>query len=153
MSTVILALDTALVTGWALRLPGGGLESGVQELRPHRGESHGMTFLRFRSWLRTMLDDHKPEVVYYERAHHRGGAATNLCVGLTSRIEEECAERRIEYGSVPTMTLKKHATGKGNSDKAAMVAAATAVLGRAPLDDNEADAVLVLRYAEAEVGR
>ncbi len=49
----------------------------------------------------------------------------------------------IPYSGVPVGTIKKHATGKGNADKAAMMAAVTA-LGFAPLDDNEADALALL---------
>ena len=49
---------------------------------------------------------------------------------------------------MPVGTIKKHATGKGNADKAAMVAAMHA-LGHAPADDNEADALALLYWALA----
>jgi Holliday junction resolvasome RuvABC endonuclease subunit len=41
---------------------------------------------------------------------------------------------------VPVGTLKKHATGRGNADKAAMIAAMR-TKGFRPADDNEADAL------------
>jgi Holliday junction resolvasome RuvABC endonuclease subunit len=39
--------------------------------------------------------------------------------------------------------LKKWACGFGKADKAQMINRAAACLGRAPIDDNEADAVLI----------
>jgi hypothetical protein len=47
---------------------------------------------------------------------------------------------------VPVGTIKKHATGKGNADKAAMVAAMRG-LGFGPADDNEVDALVLLAWA------
>jgi len=47
---------------------------------------------------------------------------------------------------VPVGTIKRHATGKGNADKAAMMAAARA-RGFSPADDNEADAIAILLWA------
>ena len=47
---------------------------------------------------------------------------------------------------MPVGTIKRFATGKGNADKAAMIAA---VRGRGfePADDNEADAIAILLWA------
>jgi len=42
--------------------------------------------------------------------------------------------------------LKKWATGKGNAGKGEMLAYAKKVLGRNPIDDNEADAVALAEY-------
>lgn len=54
--------------------------------------------------------------------------------------------RGIPYQGVPVGTIKRHATGKGNADKVAMVAAARA-RGFSPADDNEADAIAILNWA------
>ena len=54
--------------------------------------------------------------------------------------------RGIPYQGVPVGTIKKHATGKGNADKQAMIAAARA-RGFSPADDNEADAIAILFWA------
>jgi Holliday junction resolvasome RuvABC endonuclease subunit len=43
-------------------------------------------------------------------------------------------------------TIKRHATGKGNASKEAMIAAACA-RGYSPADDNEADAIAILHWA------
>jgi len=146
---MILAIDAATKTGWALIKDGQVYESGVQDFSKKRGESNGAMFLRFRNWLSRMLDLNVGFVVY-EQAHHRGGAATEICVNLTGRVQEACAERNIEYATVHTGTLKKWACGSGKTDKGQMMARAAAVLGREPIDDNESDAALMGLWAWEE---
>jgi Holliday junction resolvasome RuvABC endonuclease subunit len=50
---------------------------------------------------------------------------------------------------VPVGTIKRHIAGKGNADKAAVIAAVQA-LGFSPADDNEADALALLHWAIAQ---
>jgi Holliday junction resolvasome RuvABC endonuclease subunit len=83
------------------------------------------------------------DLAVYEQSHFRGGAATEIGVNLTGRIQELCTDRGIEYSIIHTASLKKWACGHGKADKAQMVNRAAAYLGRAPIDDNEADAVLI----------
>lgn len=146
----VLALDLGTHTGWALA-ENGGLESGVQVFDVKRGESPGMRYLRFNRWLEEMAGaDPKPDVVVFEQAHHRGGAATEVAAGFSTRVLEFCARHGIEHASVHTATLKKFATGKGNADKTLMVEAARKFkLDLA--DDNEADALWILEWARREV--
>jgi Holliday junction resolvasome RuvABC endonuclease subunit len=148
---IIFAIDAATKTGWCLVKDGRIQESGVQDFTKRRGDSNGVMFLRFRNWLGAMLDM-GPALVAYERAHHRGGAATEIGVNLTGRIQELCAERGIEYAAVHTANLKKWACGHGKADKVQMMARAAVSLGRAPQDDNEADAVLIGLKAWDEYG-
>lgn len=49
---------------------------------------------------------------------------------------------------MPVGTIKRHATGRGNANKEAMMAAIRA-LGHQPADDNEADALALLDFALA----
>jgi Holliday junction resolvasome RuvABC endonuclease subunit len=49
----------------------------------------------------------------------------------------------------PVGTIKRHVAGKGNADKAAVIAAVKA-LGYNPADDNEADALALLHWAMAQ---
>jgi Holliday junction resolvasome RuvABC endonuclease subunit len=49
----------------------------------------------------------------------------------------------IPYAGVPVGSIKRHATGKGNTNKDAVIAAVRA-LGFNPADDNEADALALL---------
>lgn len=151
---MILGLDTATHTGWSLLDSAGKLiESGVVSFERRRGESYGSMFLRFRRWLTVdMLDAHPITFVAYERAHHRGGAATEICTNLTGRIQEECEARSIQYAAIPSVTLKKSATGKGKASKEEVMVAASAFAGRQVKDDNEADAIMLAVYAHAEYG-
>ena len=138
----ILSLDMATKTGWASNILGN--RSGVIEFQLKRGESPGMRFLRCRAWLNEMhrLLGGKIDIIAYEQAHHRGGNATSVCVGLVTEVQAFAAEHNIELMPVHTATLKKFATGNGRAGKPAMIQAASE-RGWNPRDDNEADAALL----------
>ncbi len=143
----ILALDFATCTGWAT-----ADMSGTQRFDLKRGESPGMRFLRFRAWLKEMCNELvHPEVIAFEQPHHRGGAATELAYGFLTEIKTRAAAQGIELMPVHSQTLKKWATGKGNSGKPEMIAEAKR-RGFDPSDDNHADACLLYEYAKAELG-
>ena len=147
----ILAIDAATKTGWCLWSNGKIVESGTEDFSKQRGESNGMMFLRFRIWLTRMLL-RNITLVIYEMAHHRGGAATEICVNLTGRVQEMCSELKIEYTAVHTATLKKWATGDGRADKGEMMVQAGNILGRKPIDSNEADTVMMAAFASNMYG-
>ncbi len=148
MTQMILALDLATKTGWAHSL---GC-SGVQDFAPRRGDSPGMRWITFRAWLNRVLDDVPTNVIAYEQAHHRGGAATHVAHSLISAVETIAAERKIELTSRHTASIKKHALGKGRGDKDQMMAAARAKWGDdAIIDDNQADALWLLDLATKEL--
>ena len=145
----ILSLDLATKTGWASNIH--GRRSGVIDFALKRGESPGMRFLRCRAWLNEMLKLlGKIDIIVYEQAHHRGGAATAVCVGLITEVQAFAAEHDIELMPVHTATLKKFATGSGRADKKDMVQAAQK-RGWNPQDHNEADASLLLEYGLNEL--
>lgn len=148
----IITFDTAIRTGWAVGRRGDGgwclVESGVQVFDTRRGESPGLRFMRFRSWLAELWRLSGPfDLAVYELAHHRGGAATELAVGFTTRIAEWAAEHGAEHASVHSGTLKKAITGSGGAGKPEMMRAAQRIFEVIPKDDNEADALCLLRYA------
>ncbi len=143
----ILALDLATSTGWALCMADGHIESGVQIFDLKRGESPGMRFIRFRKWLNFMVAGFSEgDLVAFEQAHHRGGAATQLAVGLSTRVLEICAERSLEHTSVHSATLKKFVTGVGNASKEWMLKEARRLYGPDIESHDEADARHLLRY-------
>ncbi len=153
MSNVtILALDLGRSTGWAV-LQNGIVTIGTQEFPDKRGESPGMLYLRFGGWLEQMYEImmKKLGLVIYEQAHHRGGAATQVAVGLTTKVLEFCAKYEIQCMTVHTSTLKKVSTGNGAANKDRMMEAARAK-GHSPANHDEADAVLALEYARDEIG-
>ncbi len=144
----VLAVDIATKTGWATNI---NRTSGVQVFDVKRGESPGMRFLRCRGWLSEMLSLLGGiDVIAYEQAHHRGGAATACCVGLVSTVQAFAAEHGIELMAVHTGELKRWATGKGNAGKPAMIEAARA-RGWHSVDDNGADAQLLLEFTQQQL--
>ena len=140
----ILAIDSGTKTGWATNDT--AMVSGIQDFSLKRGESPGMRFLMFQKWILNMLETIKPDMVIYERAHHRGGAPTEVGVGLTTQLQAGCTAMEIEYVALHSKTLKKYATGKGNASKDAMMEAATEK-GWTYQDHNECDALWLLDYA------
>ena len=141
---IILAIDSGTKTGWAVN--NGSIISGVQDFSLKRGESPGMRFLKFQSWLKDMIKLTKPNMIIYERAHHRGGAPTEVGVGLTTIIQTICAEANIEHVALHSGTLKKYATGKGNASKEDMMQAARDLAWEFKTDD-QCDALWLLDYA------
>lgn len=152
MGGIILGIDPGSHTGWCLMKNGKVYESGVQDFSKRKGESNGATYLRFRSWLNSLLSSYPIKIVVYEYTFSRSQAASEILTNLRGRIQEECSALSVEFAAVPATTLKKWATGKGNADKDQMMARAVAYLGRPPIDDNEADAVMVSAWGCEEYG-
>lgn len=149
MST-LLALDLGTTMGWALARPG-QITSGTQTFRPGRFEGGGMRYLRFGRWLDEALGFvGKIEAVYFEEVRrHLGVDAAHAYGGFLGQLTAWCEQNGIPYQGVPVATIKRHATGKGNAKKAAMIAAMER-RGHAPSDDNEADALALLHWALAQ---
>jgi crossover junction endodeoxyribonuclease RuvC len=149
----ILAIDPGTSCGWAVRHSADTWDSGVWDLAPRRHEGGGMRFLRLRAYLREVLDRFPPDVVAYEEVRmHRGVDAAHIYGGVVAVVVEECEARKIPYSTVHYATAKKTATGKGNADKAAMVAAANARWPRAePFHDDEADARWIAEAAARDL--
>jgi len=158
----ILGLDVSSKVGWALwdaqkdKL----VESGVQDFTKKRGESSGLMFLKFRRWLCeefVRLCGLDIALIAYEAPHHKGGAATHICVNMAGIIEAQCELMCIEPAPVHSGTLKKFAAGHGKASKEDMVEAAKpyhlACYGEEPLQPlthDEADAIHVARWAAKE---
>ena len=149
---IIIGFDCATKTGWAVYDAAKKkiIESGVQDFAKKRGESNGLMFLRFNKWIAEMIAITDPDLICYEQAHYRGGAATEICVNLTGRVQEVAADYDLEFATVQTKKLKLFATGSGGASKEKMIEAARPILGRDPIDDNEADAVWITLWAAAE---
>jgi hypothetical protein len=146
--SVILALDFGTTTGWAMALPDGGIVSGTVSFRPSRYDGGGMRYVRFRAWLDGIADDTRgiAAVHFEEVRRHLSTDAAHVHGGLLATLTAWCEERSIAYQGVPVGTIKRHITGKGNADKAAVIAAVRG-RGHSPVDDNEADAIAILLWA------
>ena len=152
----ILALDCGLSTGWAVYFGDmrGRIESGVETFKARRGESPGIRFLYFRTWTERIVSRVKPDLVVYEMSIRRGGAATELQIGMTTRVQEVCSMLKTEYLPIHLGTVKKHATGSGRASKEDMIREANKFIitqkqnpKRKITSDDEADAVMILAWA------
>lgn len=144
----ILALDLGTTTGWALRGHDGMITSGTVSFRSGRFDGGGMRYLRFTNWLTEIDRLSGPiEAIYFEEVRrHVGTDAAHVFGGLMACLTSWAELRGIPYQGVPVGTIKKYATGKGNANKEAMIAAARD-RGFSPADDNEADAIAILLWA------
>lgn len=150
----ILALDLGTTTGWALRSPDGLITSGTASFKPGRYDGGGMRYLRFTNWLGELerLSGPIAAIWFEEVRRHAGTDAAHVYGGLMATLTAWAEMRGVPYQGVPVGTNKRHATGKGNANKAAMIASARA-RGFSPTDDNEADAIAILHWAiETEGG-
>src|SRR5512134_1318489 len=128
-SPVVLALDLGQRTGWAVRNRDGAIVSGVQEFRPGRFEGGGMIWLRFRGWLQE-IDEVTGKVgivVFEEVRRHLGTASAHAYGGYLAHLTAWAEANKIPYQGVPVGTIKRHIAGKGNADKAAVIAAVQAL--------------------------
>ena len=149
----ILALDLGSTTGWAIRNSRCRILHGTAEFRPSRFEGGGMRYLRFGKWLDQTLEvTGGIDAVYFEEVRrHIGTDAAHTYGGFLAALTSWCEAKAIAYQGVPVGTIKRFATGKGNADKQAMIAAVRE-RGFEPTDDNEADAIAILLWAIATNG-
>lgn len=144
----LLALDLGTTTGWALHGADGLITSGTVSFKPSRYDGGGMRYLRFTNWL-TEIDRLSGPIgaIYFEEVRrHVGTDAAHVFGGLLAVLTSWGELRGVAYQGVPVGTIKRHATGKGNANKDAMIAAARD-RGFSPVDDNEADAIAILLWA------
>jgi hypothetical protein len=144
----LLALDLGTTTGWAIRSHDGLITTGTTSFRPGRYDGGGMRYLRFTNWLTEIDRLSGPiEAIYFEEVRrHAGTDAAHVYGGLMATLTAWAELRGVPYQGVPVGTIKRHATGHGNANKQAMIAAAQA-RGFSPTDDNEADAIAILLWA------
>jgi Holliday junction resolvasome RuvABC endonuclease subunit len=149
----VLALDLGSATGWALRTRDDHIASGTLTFRNDRWEGGGMRFLRFRQWLTEIKHAANgiDRVVYEQVRRHAGTDAAHAYGGWLAILTAWCEHHEIPYEGVPVGTIKRFATGRGNADKAAVIAAMQA-RGFHPADDNEADALALLLWATTGTG-
>jgi len=140
----ILALDLGTRTGWAMSAGAGmPILSGVQSFATGRFDGGGMRYLRFQRWLDEIGPHTISEIAFEEVRRHAGTDAAQVYGGLMATLTAWAELHHLPYQGIPVGTIKRHATGRGNANKDAMMAAMQA-LGHAPCDHNEADALALL---------
>ena len=111
-------------------------------------EKQAIAVLRFKRWLTEIKHQAGGfDLVVYEQVRNYAGVdAAHAFGGWLAILTAWCDHHEIAYQGVPVGTIKRHVTGKGNADKAAVIAAIRA-RGFNPADDNEADALAILLWA------
>ena len=150
---IIIGIDPGTSCGWAMTDDRGTfMGSGTWSLKGGRFEGAGMRFLRLRRYLREIIGKHVGLLAYEEVRGHKGTDAAHIYGGCVAVITEECEAMGIPYVAIPVGTIKKFATGKGNANKAAMLAAARDAWPLFDGDDNEADARWIASCAREQFG-
>lgn len=143
-----LALDLSLTaSGWAR-----GESAGV--LSP---PSQSLIGPRRLAWIRDQVLElaHGVDLIAiegYALGSARGASRSHATGELGGVVRLAIWEASIPFVVVPPASLKKYATGKGNSGKPEVLAAAIRRLGYLGHDDNEADALWLLQMARARYG-
>lgn len=148
----ILALDLGDSLGWAYGSLGGVMASGLEDLRPRRGESVGMRYLRLRGFLSRVHGEVGFHLVGYEMPHYRGGYSTQALAGLAATVVCWCEEAKIEYATARSSDIKRMATGAGNASKGKVLEAARKKWpGQEIETDDVADALWCFECIRVEV--
>lgn len=148
----ILALDLATKLGFA-RIYNGKIEHGTENLATKRDQPDAQRWSNFRTALNQLAT---PELhaIYYEKVIGFGanaGYTVQLYAGWVAHLEHWALVNNIPLYPVGVMTIKKHWTGSGKADKAAMIREAKR-RGFTPQDDNAADALGVLSFGLYDQG-
>lgn len=145
----ILAMDLGTVYGWAFDNEVEVL-SGRNSLKTLRHEGAGMRYFRFGQWLDAFVEKNGyPTVVYFEEVRrHNSVTSAHVYGGFMNTLTAWCEKWRIPYQSVPVGTIKKAFTGNGSASKQKMIRAAFDHFGVFVDDDNQADALGILYYAQ-----
>ena len=148
MTAAILALDLGTATGWAARIDD-RIAAGTIDFRSGRFEGGGMRYLRFRRWLTELKSslDGIDVIAFEEVRRHLGVNAAHAYGGFMATLTAWAEHHDVPYQGVPVGTIKRFITGKGNANKQAVIEAIQA-RGFKPADDNEADAIAILLWAE-----
>ncbi len=147
---MILSLDVATKCGWAL----GDLTtieaSGVWDFNIKRDESSGMRLVRFKTKLHELFSTRKIELVTFERSAGMHKAPIIIQSELHGVLKLACEDLGIKYKAYSAQEIKRFATGKGNSNKIAMGKALFEKHGISLSDDNEVDAIWILKLTQKD---
>ncbi|WP_081760432.1 hypothetical protein [Bordetella petrii] len=150
VNVTILALDLGTKLGWALHTRDGQVTHGTESFAPRKSWSPGQRWQRYRTFLHEVVVGKNVHVIAYEDVKRHAGTDAAHAYGAFLALTELVADsHRVRLVPVGVGTIKKHWTGKGNADKAAMLAQARA-RGFRPDTDNDADALAILDWAVAQ---
>jgi len=146
----ILSLDPATKCGWALS----NSLSGTWDLSVKQDESSGARYLRLWNYLDELHQSNGIDLIVFEASRNpKHSRAVVILARIQGTIELWATQNDVEYQPVSPMTIKVFATGNNKASKAEMISAAKKYTGRRKIiDDNHADAVLLLELAKEKYG-
>lgn len=154
----ILAADLATVSGHAYAMPPDEPCYGSHRMaRP--GAPLGDCFVELDRWLNELIDLFQPKVFVFEAPIMIGGrdkvAIVQRLMGLAAIAEMVGQKRGLTVRQASSQTIAKHFTGSarwgGRAERKAAMITACRGYGWAPTDDNQADSLGLLVYAEAKL--
>lgn len=172
---IILAFDSATVTGWASGAPGETPEFGSREFTSPGG--NGEVLARFDAWVKAMIYRRKPGLVVFESPYVprptvrfvKAGTEPDFGNGpppmnpktlrrllaMVGFIEAACSLMKIECLESTPAEITKHFTGRARwgsrEAKKRETIRVCGLYGWVTADDNSADALALWHYAESQV--
>ncbi|MFM7012037.1 MAG: hypothetical protein ACKO0Z_22360 [Betaproteobacteria bacterium] len=146
---MILALDLASVTGWAIGDESSTKQSGITKLSRKVGFSEdGSRYLSLRTFLMAKRAEYETfEAIFYEQVQRHVSTYSAQMYGGFKAVTLVFAEQsKIPVYGFGVGEIKKHATGSGVASKDQMMGWARES-GYSPADHNEADALAILSLA------
>jgi hypothetical protein len=153
----IVAADIASATGLAVD-GGDGRPRGLTFRVPCGGEDLGRAGLAFSEWLYGVVAIEKPDLLAIEAPvlGNAGGRVftSEILIGLAFMAAVVAKSRGIRFERAHVQTVRRHLLGQGRPDNPKRaVLARCRLLGWAPANDNEADAMAVWAWAKARHDR
>ena len=151
----IIALDLGKNFAWAsnrIAPTVKGLRVGCRVFEGQRAHRLGELLVFLQATLDVEARAGRVSAIVYETPFARGRDATRSLWGIAGIIEACATNAGLPVVDVAVPTIKKFATGDGRGSKEAMTAAAKK-FGYKGDNEHEADAVCLLRYAEANLER
>ena len=128
----ILALDAATQTGWCV-IDGDFIVSGTWDISVDRttranidtDEAGGMRLANLRRKLNELQQEKTVDILVYEASRNlRYGNPVRVAAELQGVIQLWAIDNMVQFKGYSPSEIKKHATGKGNCNKNAMMVAA-----------------------------
>ena len=147
---MILSLDVATKCGWALGNLTTMEASGVWDFSIKRDESSGMRLVRFKSKLNEFFSTRKIDLVTFERSSGMHKAPIIVQSELHGVLKLVCEDLGIKYKAYSAQEIKRFATNKGRANKEVMKEALFNKHGINLEDDNESDAIWILKLTQKD---
>lgn len=156
MELRILSIDPATITGW--RSP---TTSGVFNCSLRSNESKGMKFIKFRAYLKQIIEDDDINLVVYEKPGGRHFNGIRSHANFEGVLLQLCEDMNIEYRDYSATEIKKyakekyievtHSPVKGHMNKDKMMQHALVIYDREFIDDNHVDAYFLYELAKSQL--